>query len=208
MPSPSPDLAITTAANLPVPLGFAPPSLTRDEDASPYETLCARVAEAVRPGNFIEEILARDAVEQVWETIRVRRQKAALINSSAGEGMRNLLLALDYDDAFQIAKDWFARDPAAVADVDARLADADLGIDAVMAQTLRLHLAEYEAMDRLLRSAEARRDAALLAIERHRAQLAETLRRAAQEAEKAAEQAPIDVPFEVVQTGQGPTALG
>src|SRR5580704_6595167 len=109
--------------------------------------------------------------------------------------------------AIKLAKGWFARDPAAV---EARLADAGLGIDAVMAQTLRLHLAEYEGMDRMLRSAEARRDAALLAIERHRAHFADTLRRAAHEAAQAAEQAPIeDVTFEVVQqTGQHPAATG
>jgi len=212
MPSPSPDLAITTSANLPIALGFAPPSLTRDEDAPSYETFRARVADAVRPANVVEEIWVREVVEHVWETVRLRRQKAALMNSSAGEGMRRLLSALDYDDAFEIAKDWFARDPAAVADVETRLAEAGLGIDAVMAQTLRLHLAEYEGMDRMLRSAEARRDAALLAIERHRAHFADTLRRAAHDAAKAAEQAPIeDAAFAVVptvQTGQGPTALG
>lgn len=211
MSSPSPDLAVTTSANLPVPLGFAPPSLTRDEDAPPYEMLRARVAETVRPANVIEEILVREVVELVWETVRLRRQKAALINSSAKEGMQRLLFALDYDDAIELAKRWFARDPAAVADVEARLADAGLGVDAAIAQTLRLHLAEYEGMDRMLRSAEARRDAALLAIERHRAHFADTLRRAAHEAAKAAEQAPIeDAAFEVVptvQTGQHPAAM-
>jgi len=210
MPTISSDLP--TPANLPVPLGFAPPSLTRDEDASPYETLRARMAEAVRPANFIEEILVRDVVEHVWETVRLRRQKVALINSSAKDGMLRLLLALDYDDAVELAKGWFAREPAAIAEVDARLADAGLGIDAAMAQTLRLRLAEYEGMDRMLRSAEARRDAALLAIERHRVHFADRLRRAAQEAAQAAEQAPIeDVAFEVVQTvqtGQHPAATG
>jgi len=185
MASPSADLA-----DLPFALGFAPPSLFRDEDAPPYEALRARVAAAVQPGDFVEEIWVREVVELVWKTVRLRRQKAALINSSAGDGMRRLLLSLDYDDAIAIAQDWFARHPAAVADVEARLADAGLGIDAAMAQTLRLHLAEYEGMDRMLRSAEARRDAALLAIERHRAHLADALRRVAQAVEHEAEQGP------------------
>jgi hypothetical protein len=211
MTSPTPDL--TAAAHLPVRLGFAPPSLFRDEDGPSYETLRARVAEAVRPADFVEEIWMHEVVELVWETVRLRRQKAALINSCTGEGIRRLLSALDYDDAFEIAKDWFAREPAAVADVEARLAEAGLGLDAAMAQTLCLHLAEYEGMDRMLYSAEARRDAALLAIERHRGHFADLLRRAAQEAEQAAEQAAItdarsDDAEPPVQTGQGPTALG
>src|SRR3984957_4166738 len=116
MPSTPPDLAITTPANLPVPLGFAPPSLFRDEDASPYETLRARVAETVRPANIVEEIWGREVVELVWEPGRRRRPKAALINSSAKDGMQRLLFALDYDDAIDLAKGWFARDPAAVAE--------------------------------------------------------------------------------------------
>jgi len=210
MSSTSPDLP-NTPANLRAPLGFAPPSLNRDEDASSYETLLARMSETVGPASLLEEIWLRDVVEHVWETIRLRRRKAGVVNANAGEGMRHILVSLDCRNTFELTKRWFARDPAVVADVEARLAAAGLGINEVMAQTLRLCLAEYEGMDRMLRSAEARRDAALHEIERHRAHFAALLRRAAQNEERAAETAgaPIeDAEFEMVQTGQHPEARG
>ncbi len=201
----------TTPANLPAPLGFAPPSLNRDEDAASYEALLARMSETVGPASLLEEIWLRDVVEHVWETIRLRRRKAGVVNANAGDGMQDILHALDCRGYFELARRWFAHDPAVVADVEARLAAAGLGINEVMAQTLRRHLAEYDGMDRMLRSAEARRDAALHEIERHRAHFAALLRRAARAEEKAAETAgaPIeDAEFEVVQTGQQPEVRG
>jgi hypothetical protein len=214
MPTISPDLAITPA-NLPTPLGFAPRSLNRDEDPASYETLIARMTDTVRPADLIEEIWLRDVVEHVWETIRLRRRKAGLMNANAGEGLRDILSALDCQDYFTLSKRWFARDPEVVAGVEAELAAAGLGISDVMAQTLRRHLADYDGMDRMLRSAEARRDAALHEIERHRAHFADLLRRAAQAEESAAEKAagtggaPIeDAEFVVVQTGRYPEAAG
>ncbi len=214
MPTTSPDLPITPA-NLPTPLGFAPPSLNRDEDAGSYKSLLARMTETVRPASLIEEIWLRDVVEHVWETIRLRRRKAGLMNANAREGLRDILSALGCDDYLTLSKRWFARDPAAVAEVEAQLAAAGLGISDVMAQTLRRYLADYDGMDRMLRSAKSRRDAALHEIERHRAHFADLLRRAAQAEESAAEKAagtggaPIeDAEFEVVQTGQYPEAAG
>jgi hypothetical protein len=214
MSSTSPDLPITPA-NLPTPLGFAPPSLNRDEDAASHATLLARMTDTVRPSDLLEEIWLRDVVEHVWETIRLRGRKAGLMNANAGEGLRDILLALGCGDYFTRSKRWFAREPKVVAEVEAALAAAGLGINDVMAQTLRRHLAEYDGMDRMLRSAEARRDAALHEIERHRAHFAALLRRAVQAEEGAAETAantagaPIeDAEFGVVQTGQQPEARG
>jgi len=152
------------------------------------------MSDAVRPDNIIEEIWLCDVVEHVWETMRLRRRKAGLINANVGEGMRDILLALDCDNFIILAKEWFARDPNA-AEAEGWLAAAGIGLNEVMAQTLRRHLAEYEGMDRMLQSAEARRDAALHEIERHRAHFADLLRRAAQEAEQAAAQEAEDAAF-------------
>lgn len=206
MSSTSPELAVTPV-NLPTPLGFAPPAFARDDDPAAYERLLARMSDAVRPDSIIEEIWLRDVVEHVWETMRLRRRKTGLINANVGEGMHDILLALDCDKFATLAKDWFARDPEVVTDVESWLATAGIGINEVMAQTLRRHLADYEGMDRMLCAAEARRDAALREIERHRAHYANLLRRAA-EAEEKADTAIKDAELEVVQTGQHPEAGG
>jgi hypothetical protein len=204
--STSPELAVTPV-NLPVPLGFARPAFARGDDPATYDRLLARMCDAVRPDNIIEEVWLRDVVDHVWETMRLRHSKTGLINANAGEGMRDLLRALNCDNFCTLASEWFARDPEVVAEVDGWLATAGVGINEVMAQTLRRHLADYEGMDRMLQSAEVRRDAALHEIERRRAHFGALLRRAAEDAE-AAEAPAQDAEFEVVQTGQRPEAGG
>ncbi len=63
-----------------------------------------------------------------------------------------------------------------------------------MAETLSVKLDNIERIDRLIASAEARRNAALREVDRHRSAIAQTLRRAIEE--------PEDAEFEVVENGQ------
>jgi len=58
------------------------------------------------------------------------------------------------------------------------LASADLTMEAVMAKTLANELDKVERIDRMIVSAEARRNAVLREVDRHRASVALTLRRA------------------------------
>jgi hypothetical protein len=58
-------------------------------------------------------------------------------------------------------------------------------MDAVMAQTLVLNLDSIEHLDRMIASAEARRDSALHEIERHRETFGAALRRASDEPQDA-----------------------
>jgi len=101
-----------------------------------------------------------------------------------------VLLRFDLRDTIGTAKRWAARDEATMREVDALLASAGLTMDSVMAQTLRLHIDEIERIDRMVASAEARRNTALRELDRHRAELAQRLRRVTEEIE--------DAEFEVV----------
>ena len=65
------------------------------------------------------------------------------------------------------------------------LAAAGLTMDAVMARTLALKIHEIERIDRMAMAAEARRNAILREIERHRATFAGTLRRTVEDVEDA-----------------------
>jgi hypothetical protein len=172
-------------------LGRAP--LIPGDDSSGYDTLLARVSAAVRPGDFIEEAWVRDVVDLIWEAVRLRRLKAALLTACADRGLRDVLTGINVtgNTAFALAGPWAAREPAAVEKVDAILAAAGLGIDHVMAQTLRRHIGEIERIDRMIASAEARRSATLREIAHHREHLAASLRAAANEAI-------ADAEFEVV----------
>ncbi len=192
---------MTRPADLPIPavLDIAtlddagPAPLIPGESASGYDTLLARVSATVKPADIFEELWTREVVDHVWEALRFRRLKTSVMTACAGEGMWEVLRSLDAHDGYGLAKRWFARDLQAVATVDALLGSAGLGIDHVMAQTLRLRIVEIERIDRLVAAAEARRNAALREIERHRAGFAAALQRAARDAE-----AVEDAEFEVV----------
>jgi hypothetical protein len=173
-PSASPSLATLDF------LGRAP--LIPGDDAAGYDTLLARVSGAVRPGDLIEEAWVRDVADLVWEAVRLRRLKAALMTACANEGMHKLLLSLDVPGALGLSQRWAARELDAVGKVDAVFAAAGLGMDHVMAQTLRLRIGEIERIDRMIASAEARRNATLREIAHRRERFAASLHRSAQAA--------------------------
>jgi len=200
----TPDLpTLSEPSHLPASLDFlgAAPLLPREEVSS-YDTLLARVSGAVKPADILEEIWVRDVVDLVWDAVRLRRLKVNLMTASAHEGMQKVLWGVNAPDFSGLAKRWAAREEAAVAQVDALLASAGLTMDAVMAQTLRVRIDEIERIDRMIAAAEARRNAALHELARHRAHFAAILRRAAQDVENDAEGI-ADAEFEVVspQTG-------
>jgi hypothetical protein len=92
---------------------------------------------------------------------------------------------LDWSFTDRIARQWALREEEAVAKADAVLAAAGLTMDAVTARTLALRIDEVERIDRMTMAAEARRNAVLREIERHRAAFARTLRRAVGDVEEA-----------------------
>ena len=172
-----------------------PPLIGGDERAG-YETLLARVTAAVRPADVLEEAWVRDVVDLIWEAVRARRLKAALMTASADWGVRYVLNAIGvpYQRASELAPAWCARKLDAVSAVDAELDAAGLGIDHVMAQTLRHRIDVIERIDRTAASAEARRAAALREISHYRASFAATLG-------AAADAAIADAEYAVVETG-------
>src|SRR5437667_1483939 len=85
---PSPNLRQTLAY-------IAPAPVIPGEVVSNYDTLLARVSGAVNPADILEEMWVRDIVDLMWDTIRLRRLKAALLTSSAHKGMQEVLLGLD-----------------------------------------------------------------------------------------------------------------
>src|SRR5215472_14881064 len=114
------DLIIEHSSAVPLP----PPSLANGEDAATYEQLAAGIRAAVAPANLIEEIWARDVADLTWDVVRLRRLKAGLYTIGASDGMTQILCGLE---EYQIngkvkARDWAARKPAALAEVNSQLA--------------------------------------------------------------------------------------
>ena len=156
--------------------------------------MLARVLAAVKPADILEQIFVRDVVDLTWEELRLRRLKAALLECSQYKGIRELgkpLFGFRYNE---IADGWQKREPEVVQRVEKALRSAGLTREHVLAETLSAKLEDIERIERLIASAEARRNAALREVDRHRSAIAQTLRRAIEE--------PEDAEFEVVENGQ------
>jgi len=174
----------------PVPFGPAP--LIEGEDAGAYDELLVRISTAVRPADIFEEIWVRDIVDLVWEALRLRRFKASMVTAGARIALAHALAPrLGWPQAEGLARSWAAREPGALATVEEHLATAGTALEALMAQGLCFRLDSVERIERMIMTAEARRNAALREIERHRETLGRQLRQAALEAQ--AQDAAFDV---------------
>ena len=165
---------------------MGPAPLFEGEATAAYDELLVRVSGAVKPADIFEEIWVRDIVDLVWEALRLRRLKANLMTAMAYRGLEQILKPLvGFLEEEGLAKAWAARDQNAIKRVDKVLASAGLTMDAVMAQTLSISLDDIERIDRMIATAEVRRNAILREVDRHRTTWGHELRRAAQQAEEA-----------------------
>lgn len=158
---------------------FGPPPLLEGEDPAAYGELLARVSGAVGPSDILEEIWVRDVVDLVWEALRLRRLKSGLIDSSIHEGLTEILRNfVGWIPAEELAKRWVRNDVKARKEISKMLTSAGLTMESAAAQTLALKIDEIERINRMIMNAEARRNAVLREVDRHRASVAQTLRRA------------------------------
>jgi hypothetical protein len=141
---------------------LAPAPLLADEDPAAYETLLEKVVDAVKPGDFIEEIWVRDIVDHTWQALRYRRLKAALLN------MRTYCPLQTTVDRYNLM-----------------LGRPHVEGEAGMAMTLEECLDSVERIEHLTALAESRRAATFREIERHRDVLAKRLHQAVRQLEDA-----------------------
>jgi hypothetical protein len=170
------------------------------EKDTDYVSLAKRVVDTTMPRDTIEELLIRDVIDLSWEILRLRRVKGGILKTSMNRGVERVLDAMDYgrDVSFsysgQLSKMWMAGDKDARKEVEAVLRKAQLSLDDVTAETLECNLESFERLDRMLASAEARRNNALREIDRHRSAFGAAVRQAIDEAE--------DVEFRDVETDE------
>jgi hypothetical protein len=158
--------------------------LIEGEDAGAYDELLIRISTAVRPADIFEEIWVRDVVDLVWEALRLRRLKACAMTAGARKAIaQNLRPLVGWDQANGLARSWGARKPGADAAVEEQLVRAGTGLEGVVAEGLCIEIGNIERIDRMIMAAEARRNAALREIDRHRTSLGPRLRQAVLEAE-------------------------
>ena len=189
------------------PLFFGPPPLIAGEDPAAYDDLLERFTAAIKPTDVLEEIWMRDSVDLTWETQRLRHLKAALLKWIMLEKLSFILEPVELESSDEeleaessdeepsadeledessdyelsteeLAERWAARDPQAIEEVNEQLASKGLTVEDVTAQALSAEIENFEQIDRMVMNADARRNAALRELERHRMTLAQALRQA------------------------------
>jgi hypothetical protein len=152
------------------------------EDAAAYDAIHAGISDAVKPADFLEQIWVRDVIDLVWEVLRLRQLKGALMDAAAPHALQKVLASfVPYGRACEIAAGWAARDAACVRQAKGLLAQSGFSMAHVMAEALADRIEAVERIDKMIASAEARRGAMLREVERHRAVLASRLRMATDE---------------------------
>jgi hypothetical protein len=156
---------------------FGPPPLYEGESEESYNHLHDRVRSAVLPEDVIEEIWVRDIVDLFWETLRLRRLKAKLMDAASSKGLERVLATLetDYFARDQLVKGWANGRADARKQVNQLLKKAGHDKAIIEAQTLAARLDDFERIDRLIMQSEARRNAVLREVDRHRDAVARRL---------------------------------
>jgi len=163
---------------------FGPPPLFDEEDTKVYDQLLTQVSTTVMPADIFEDIWTRDIVDLTLEVFRLRRLTANLMKANAYKGLSETLAPLvGRSQAETLAEGWAARKSDVIEEVNKTLTSAGLTNDNIMAQTLSLKLNDIERLQHMIALAEARRNATLHEIDRHRQTLGQKLRRAAQQLE-------------------------
>jgi hypothetical protein len=177
-------------------IAIAPAPLLPGEKEADYAATAGRVVGVARPRDAIEEFLIRDVIDLTWEVLRLRRIKAGILRASMSAGVRSVLAGVghSYLERDTLAEKWAAGDEGARQRVDAVLAKAGLTLDEVTAKTLEIKIDVFERVDRMLASAEARRNNSLREIDRHREAAGAATRQAIDEVE--------DAEFRDVETGR------
>jgi hypothetical protein len=166
------------------PMLFGPPPLFHGEDPKIYDQLLKEISAAVTPADILENIWVRDFVDLTLEVFRLRRLTVNLMKANEYKGLSETLAPLvGRSQAETLAEGWAARKPEVVEEVTKTLTSAGLTTDSIVAQTFSLKLNDIERMQHMIALAEARRNATLQEIDRHRQTLGQKLRRAAQQLE-------------------------
>jgi hypothetical protein len=162
---------------------FDPPPLFEGEEKT-YDQLLTEVSRAVIPSDIFEDIWVREVVDLTIEVLRLRRLKVNLIRANEYKGLSEALTPLvDRLQAETLAAGWAARKSDVVKEVNKLLTSAGLSTDIILAQTFSLKLNDVERIEHMVSLAEARRNATLREIDRHRQTLGQRLRQAAQQIE-------------------------
>jgi hypothetical protein len=177
--------------------------LVLGEEEAGYDELLASVTGAVKPRDFIETMWVKDVVDELWEAQRYRRLKAALLRMAGKDHLVRILETakdpvtekpLPPGSAELTAICCLQGDEESIGEVKDILTDYALDFDSIMARAFADQLETIERFDRLIASADARRDKALSSVDRRRETFARQLRRVAEDLANDSDPTPVKLP--------------
>jgi len=166
-------------------LVLAPKSpLLITESADEFDALRSAFEQEIKPRGIIEHMYVYDIACIVWEILRLRRGKAAIVNAAFRDAFADVLTkCLTKPGKFQLvrghaetlAADWFKgqEGKTRVAEI---LNQNGLDEYAIEGEAIRRSVSALEPLDRMLASLEGRRNRALRCIGEYRHGLALQLR--------------------------------
>src|SRR5262245_29705237 len=135
---------------------YAPTLKTEDDEI--YWNCMERFVKYVEPQDIIEWLWVKDVVDLSWEILRLRRLKIDLVEIDREDKNAKIEWEREHADEpyIHFALDTLIpRDPE---DIEARKNRPSLNTEADSAKLLFAHIGEYEQIEKLLTSAELRRD--------------------------------------------------
>jgi hypothetical protein len=164
-------------------LPTAPMLITESKDE--FDRIRHALNDEIKPRGIIEQMYVDDIAYLVWEVLRLRRSKAAIINSAFRQALKELIAQLllkpgqeEYllgDEPDRLARDWFS-DPKVKKQIAELLQEFELDETAIEAAAVRRCADDLEQIDRLMASSELRRDKALACVAHYRGDFGALLR--------------------------------
>lgn len=164
------------------------------EKADEYDNLLETIHDRVGPIDFIEELWVKDVVDLLWDARRYRRWRDSILVQAryaaavkcAFTALMNDMSHLESEDVYQaqaedLASGWVRGDDEKALKLDFLIMGLGLTLSDLIAQGFLLKLTEVERIERMIASANQRRDVLLREIIRKRAVLGQQLQAAANE---------------------------
>ena len=163
---------------------FSKPQLLITESAEEFAALNAALMEEIKPRGIIERLYVDDIAALVWEILRLRRCKVAIVNIAFKNALSHIVYRLAGEPKMDtperewyeaIVVDWFSK-PEARKEVLQLLAEFHLDEFAIEAEAIRSVFSELEVLDKMLTLLESRRNKALRSIADYRDGFAKQVR--------------------------------
>ena len=154
---------------------FGPPALFVGEDQRIYHEIAAQILTAVKPSDFIDNMLTHDVIAMEWQVRRWRLLKAGLMSSTIAKNLESALHSQNIKITKGFVDAWIRKDTAAINKMNQHVNENGLDLNRAFADCLVDCLGQIDKLDDLATKAEARRNAHLREIERRRQALGRAL---------------------------------